>query len=169
MPDQRLNSVHLQPPRRESFRAAREALLGSQGTQTLAGSLQAGFAPSPTAVHNLAASAPSGAQYALVDRDYTYPLKPGMNTVGRLPDNDVVIPDPYISRRHCAIVVHSNSACELHDIASKNGTLVNGRPLNGPTPLKSGDEILMCERLLVFVAKDDAAFRSSIQVTRIDS
>ena len=76
-----------------------------------------------------------------------------MNTIGRLPDNDVVIEGPYVSRRHCAILVHASQGCELHDIASKNGTYVNGLRLCGPTPLASGDEIRMCERQFVFMSK----------------
>jgi pSer/pThr/pTyr-binding forkhead associated (FHA) protein len=75
-----------------------------------------------------------------------------LNTVGRLPDNDVVLRDPYVSRRHCAILVHAHDCCELHDIASKNGTLLNGEPLRGPTRLKPGDRILLCERLLILSA-----------------
>ena len=40
-------------------------------------------------------------------KEYIYPLKVGINTVGRSPDNDVVVQDCYISRRHCAILVHT--------------------------------------------------------------
>jgi hypothetical protein len=157
MNDERLNSVHLPAPRRESFRAARQALLGSCGPATLAGDRHDldSLAGSATAVRNLGGSLPTEARFVLVDQDYVYPLKVGLNTVGRLPDNDVVIHDPYVSRRHCAILVHAGDGCELHDVASKNGTLLNGQPLQGPSPLASGDQILLCERRLTFMAKDD--------------
>src|SRR5262249_17802187 len=79
----------------------------------------------------------------LMDKDAIYPLKVGVNTIGRLPDNDVVVQAPYVSRRHCAILVHAGDGCELHDIASKNGTFINGRKLEGPTRLNSGDELRM--------------------------
>ncbi len=73
--------------------------------------------------------------------------------MGRLPDNDVVIDDPTVSRRHCAIVVHSTLVVELHDVASKNGTTINGKRLEGPTRLKDGDEICLCDRKLTVVMK----------------
>jgi pSer/pThr/pTyr-binding forkhead associated (FHA) protein len=158
MTDPRLNSVHLPAPRRQDFRSARSALLGACGPATLAGDWPPGDGPvvdSPTAIQNLGAPARTEARFVLVDGDFTYPLKVGLNTLGRLPDNDVVIRDPYVSRRHCAILVHAHGNCELHDIASKNGTLINGQSLKGPTRLSSGDQILLCERRLTFVARDD--------------
>jgi hypothetical protein len=158
MADAPLNSVYLPPTRRENFRAARDALLGACGPETLAGDRTPGAwrGASPTAVRKLDGPPRVEARYVLVDQDYVYPLKVGVNTVGRLPENDVVIPDPYVSRRHCAIVVHAHGGCELHDIASKNGTLLNRRPLAGPTPLNSGDEILLCERRLVFRGREES-------------
>jgi pSer/pThr/pTyr-binding forkhead associated (FHA) protein len=158
MTDERLNSVHLPAPRRETFRAARQALLGACGPATLAGSCQglSQFMGDATAIRNVGDALPQEARFVLVDQDYVYPLKIGLNTVGRLPDNDVVIQDPYVSRRHCAILVHAGDGCELHDVASKNGTLLNGQPLQGPTRLTSGDQIVLCERRLQFLARDAA-------------
>ncbi len=87
----------------------------------------------------------------LQSRDLVVCLKVGLNSIGRLPDNDVVIPDGSVSRRHCTIVVHSDLTCELHDTASKNGTAVNGRKLIGPIRLRSGDEITLCDQRLRFL------------------
>jgi pSer/pThr/pTyr-binding forkhead associated (FHA) protein len=81
-----------------------------------------------------------------------HPLKVGLNTVGRLPDNDVVIADLHVSRRHCAVLVHSNYTCEVHDTASKNGTYLNGQLVTAPTRLKPGDEIRMCDLRLTFLS-----------------
>lgn len=152
MADQRFSSMHLEGPRREEFRLAREALLGARGDMTLQLEQHGGFAAgsdNPPALDR----APADAKHVLVDKESVYPLKTGLNTIGRMPDNDVVIPDPYISRRHCAILVHAGDGCEVHDFASKNGTLVNGQKIGGPTPLRSGDEILMCNRRLVYVTR----------------
>src|SRR5262245_26256723 len=90
-----------------------------------------------------------------MDDDFIYPLKVGLNTVGRSPDNDVIIQDGYVSRRHCAIVVHASKGAELYDTASKNGTFLNGNKLSGSTHLRSGDEIRMCDPTLRLVARDD--------------
>jgi pSer/pThr/pTyr-binding forkhead associated (FHA) protein len=60
-----------------------------------------------------------------------------------------------VSRRHCAILVHLNDGCELHDTASKNGTFLNGDKLIGPTRLKPGDEIRMCGKQFTFRSRND--------------
>ena len=169
MTDPRLNSVHLELPRRQEFRAAREQLLKGRGTNTLCAEGQGGFLPggSPnlTAVERPGADAVP-ARFVLMDKDYVYPLKTGVNTIGRMPDNDVVLEDAYVSRRHCAILVHAGDTCELHDVASKNGTFLNGRKINGPTRLKSGDEIRMCTRNLVFMSRVGEPSAPATQPTR---
>lgn len=57
------------------------------------------------------------------------PLPDGRETaVGRDPDCDVMLDDDRVSRRH-AIVVSDGSAWSITDLASKNGTLVDGVPV----------------------------------------
>src|SRR5215468_6487172 len=53
-------------------------------------------------------------------------LAVGKNTVGRLPDNDVVVASPYVSRRHCAILVLPDGTCTIHDLGSTDGVYVDG-------------------------------------------
>jgi hypothetical protein len=171
MADPRFNSVHLEGLRRDEFRQAREALLNARGPETLVAEGHGGFAASSdvnhTAIEKAGNLVPPRAKFVLMDKDYIYPLKVGLNTVGRMPDNDVVIHDPYISRRHCAILVHAGDKCEVHDFASKNGTLINGRKITGPTPLHSGDEIQMCNQRLVFVSKTDSPAGPGFEPTRM--
>jgi hypothetical protein len=156
MGDPRLNSVHLENPRREIFRRAREELLGARGDRTLnlAGARNLPDQPHQTIVHREAdANAPEGTDFWLLDKAGTYALKVGVNTIGRLPDNDVVLAGEFVSRRHCAILVHASNGCEVYDIASKNGTFINGAKLSGPMPLAPGDQIRMCDREVVFMSR----------------
>jgi pSer/pThr/pTyr-binding forkhead associated (FHA) protein len=168
MNDPRLNSVHLDCSRREDFRRARDALLGARGQRTLSGEKD----PAQARIVSPAPSAGGGQESAvaadhwLLDRESVYPLRTGVNTIGRLADNDVIIPGPYVSRRHCAILVHAGDGCELHDIASKNGTFVNGTRLSGPTPLHPGDEIRMCDRRFVFMSRDNSGQGQGQESTR---
>ena len=158
MADPRLNSVHLDPPRRADYRRAREQLLGACGQQTLA--LDQAPADEHQAVQTYPSgekASPAGAKYWLVDQDGVHNLKVGLNTIGRMPDNDVSVPDGSVSRRHCAIVVHATRGCELYDTASKNGTFVNGQKIAGPTQLKPGDHIRLCDRQFVFLTGDQAS------------
>ena len=55
----------------------------------------------------------------------TYFLNEGENTVGRTPDNTIVLASTQVSKRHCAFVVKGRKV-ELQDIGSSNGTFVNG-------------------------------------------
>jgi hypothetical protein len=158
MNDQRFNSIHLEvPTRREQFREARARMLGGCGSHTLALDRDRCDEPSEAGPYTLIQSPddkPSGVSFWLKDPSGIYPLKQGLNSVGRMPDNDVIVPDGSVSRRHCAIVVHASRGCELHDTASKNGTFVNGNRIAGPTRLANGDEIRMCDHIIVFQAAD---------------
>jgi hypothetical protein len=153
MNDPRMNSMHLGDDRRERFRHARERLLDARGSQTCyfeAGGPGSGSRTLPPG-HDSKGSPPLDC--CLMDTERVYPLKVGINTVGRSSENDVVVQDAFISRRHCAILVHVNRGCELHDTASKNGTFLNGSKLSRPTRLKSGDQIRVCDRQFIFVVK----------------
>ena len=96
-------------------------------------------------------------QYCIQDGDKVTTLRVGVNTVGRLPENQVVIRDECVSRRHCAIVVHRSGLCELHDVASKNGTVLNGMKIHAPAKLHPGDKIALCSRQIVFLQQQPAA------------
>jgi hypothetical protein len=70
-----------------------------------------------------------------------YPLRPGVNTVGRL-NADVLLSDPSVSRSHARITVQ-NGTVTIEDVGSTNGTFVNGQKLTPqmPVPLVNGAEI----------------------------
>ncbi|HEX9011160.1 MAG TPA: SpoIIE family protein phosphatase [Holophagaceae bacterium] len=61
-------------------------------------------------------------------------------TLGRGSGNDIVIPDPSISRSHAAIECHGGRAVLL-DLGSRNGSRVNGLRIQGPQVVAAGDEI----------------------------
>lgn len=151
--DPRLCSIHLEAqPRRADYRRAREALLGGCGQNTLAASRdQLAELQSQRNLPPESQATITPLHFWLLDKEAVYHLKVGLNTIGRMPDNDVAILDSSVSRRHCAIVIHASRGCELYDTASKNGTFVNGHRINTPTTLKAGDEIRLCDRQLVFL------------------
>lgn len=162
MDDPRLNSMHLDLSRREEFRNAREELLHACGDKTHM-AMEGLDVPefSKTALQFLKDRLPPGIDFVLLNQHSVYTLRVGVNTVGRLADNDIVLADPYVSRRHCAILIHAGDGGELHDVASKNGTYLNGRRIEHPTRLNTGDEIRMCESRLVFVANTNLSSSST--------
>lgn len=155
MPDPRFESVHLDGnQRRELFRVARSAMKHNCGEHTLAGDLGFLNGEDPGDGNTATMVAPGQSTFWIQDGDTSHELGMGPNSIGRLSDNNVVIRDECVSRRHCAIVVHSDGTCDLHEMASKNGTLLNGKRISGPTRLRSGDTINLCSRKLIFFARN---------------
>lgn len=61
-------------------------------------------------------------------------------TIGRAPTATLVIPDAQVSRVHARIDL-IDGMLAVRDLDSRNGTLVNARPIDGPVELREGDEI----------------------------
>ncbi|SEM33917.1 GAF domain-containing protein [Syntrophus gentianae] len=59
--------------------------------------------------------------------------------IGRLPDNEIWIDDPSVSRRHATLTLDDGNPV-LSDLGSRNGTSVNGTRISSTT-LSSGDII----------------------------
>jgi len=78
-------------------------------------------------------------------------------TIGRSNDNDVVIPDRWISRHHARIALQG-SRYVIDDQGSKNGVFVNGKRVTRPLPLEDGDRIQLAPRCqLIFVDNEATA------------
>lgn len=78
-------------------------------------------------------------------------LVEGETLLGRGEECAVRIDSGTVSRRHACIVVSGRQA-KLQDLASKNGTFLNGQriPAADPVTLKEADEIVIGAILLVF-------------------
>lgn len=157
-------------PRRENFRKVRARVEGALGEKTLMGDLKLPDSDSKTCANPQSSSLPPCQHCWLLFNGEQLPLRIGLNSVGRLPDNDIILDDDTVSRRHCAIVVHSNLSVELYDIASKNGTKINNKKLKGPSKLTDGDEITICGCKMMFVMKSGTPTvnHSSIQLHLAD-
>jgi hypothetical protein len=68
-----------------------------------------------------------------------WPLGDGPCTIGRAADNDIQLHDLRVSRHHARIEPRSGTLYII-DLASSNGTTVNGRPIQAE-PIAPGDEI----------------------------
>ena len=76
-----------------------------------------------------------------------YALGTGV-TIGRLPDNAVVIDNPAVSGHHARVYLEGHQVV-LEDLGSTNGTFVNDRPIARHF-LQHGDEVLVGKHQLVF-------------------
>jgi hypothetical protein len=148
-------------PRRQAYRQAREELLASRGWMTLALEKVHDLSENSDVWPPLLPIHPDellpGTRFLLIDPTtrQAHPLRRGLNTIGRLPDNDIVFEERSISRRHAVVLVHAGGRCVLHDTASRNGTSVNGKRIEEPTRLQRGDEIRISQRRLLFVSETD--------------
>lgn len=75
-------------------------------------------------------------------------------TIGRTAPNDVVIPNPRISRNHAMIRMLGPENYYLIDVGSTNGTFLNGKRVVTPELLKNGDLIAIEESVLKFLADE---------------
>ncbi len=99
---------------------------------------------------------------------HEYVLKPGKTTLGRKPDNDIVIADDSASRLHAEIFCQGDLAV-VYDLGSKNGTFVNRERLTQPHLLRNEDEIRIGQHMASMALRDDrnpTALLAALAVTR---
>jgi sigma-B regulation protein RsbU (phosphoserine phosphatase) len=78
-----------------------------------------------------------------------FPLLGDRFTIGRSRENDVCLPDQWLSRKH-AEVCHESDGYYLRDLGSKNGTLLNETPVEASKRLQEGDVIRLGDHILVY-------------------
>jgi len=75
--------------------------------------------------------------------------------LGRSSSNDIHVPDEELSRNHCLFETSGETGVRLTDLASANGTLLNGVPLGSdPVDLKVGDLIEVGQTVLKVVGEE---------------
>jgi len=78
-------------------------------------------------------------------------------TIGRTPDNDVMVDAKFISRHH-AVILAGPTHTIIEDLNSTNGVLVNGRRITRQT-LKDGDSVLVGKAQFRFAVRPMAERR----------
>lgn len=64
--------------------------------------------------------------------------------IGKEPDvSDIVLQDLSVSRQHAKVAVDENDVVTIEDLNSRNGTLVKGKVITGPTQLHSQDLVAL--------------------------
>ena len=96
----------------------------------------------------------------LVLDDQNYPLEGrGPWSVGRSEENDIVIQDPNVSRKHAQLSRLENGFV-VEDLGSTNGTLLDGAPIDRER-IESGDELTFGGLTARFVRRADGTADSS--------
>ena len=91
----------------------------------------------------------------IVTKEGSFPLEGrGPWTVGRSQENDIVIPDPNVSRKH-ARLSRADNGYVVEDLGSTNGTLLDGAPIDRER-IESGDELTFGQSTARFVRRIDS-------------
>ncbi len=61
-----------------------------------------------------------------VNKPYAFELTPGLNRLGRNPTNDFRVADASVSSFHCEITLQPENKIYVRDLASTNGTYIDG-------------------------------------------
>jgi ABC-type multidrug transport system ATPase subunit len=83
-------------------------------------------------------------------------------SIGRDPQNDLVLPHPQVSRFHASIIQRGDRWL-IQDLGSTNGTFLNGMAATSPLPLAPGDTISISDFVFHF---DGAALEQESQEGR---
>jgi len=96
--------------------------------------------------------------YVDLDGEHTFAINGDSATIGRSPDQDLVLKEAFVSRRH-ALITRQSGDYELVDQNSSHGTYLNGKRI-ARASLKSGDTLQFgsvnaaCFRFVVSSAPD---------------
>jgi len=80
-------------------------------------------------------------------QDRVVELAPGEYTVGRSQQCDVTVDHETVSRQHARLYVEEHRAF-IEDLGSSNGTFINGKPIQGRTPLAHKDRLHLGKALI---------------------
>jgi DNA-binding winged helix-turn-helix (wHTH) protein len=142
-----------------AIRKLRQALNDTPGKptfiETIVGKGYRFAAPSrPPAQSGSHFAAQSG--YVLKHGDRQFDLREGENLLGRDPQAQVYLDHPSVSRRHARILIQHGTA-RLEDLASRNGTFVDGCRLTGSLDLHRGAILSLGPLTLTFLIRSAPA------------
>ena len=90
--------------------------------------------------------------YFDVEESYTLLDK---QTIGRAGNNDIVIDDPFLSKRNTGIYF-KNNAYYIKDLGGKNGTSLNGEAVGGSlVRMSSGDRVSVGQLGFIFIDPEE--------------
>ena len=99
----------------------------------------------------------------LIVNSQVFPLTRDVTTIGRKLDNDLVIQDILVSRKHSEIRF-ADGKYYIHDLESTGGTYLNNKKIN-ESILYSGDLILISNIPLMFIDESKALEMDAAKLT----
>ena len=112
-----------------------------------------------------APQAPPRLSHWLIVGERRIALMDGENIIGRDPDVNVWLDSATVSRRHARLLVTSTGTV-LEDLASKNGTTVDGTPITASQSLRNGQRFA-CGQLDMTYRESSAGLPTATQLSHI--
>lgn len=153
--DQTRFASYIDVLKRELVEAAREHARGERygfiGPVTVELRTDETLSPGMFLVHGEVLEAPGGGPVGAIALSDGRRIQLGEHpvTIGRLPECDIALADPNVSRKHAEVRRRGNDFV-IVDLGSTNGTKVNGAWVSGERRLGDGDEISMGASALRF-------------------
>ncbi|MGJ6979101.1 FHA domain-containing protein [Aestuariimicrobium soli] len=111
----------------------------------------------PTEVRNAIRDLPSGSALLVVeqgpDEGARFLLDTDQTSAGRHTDSGIFLDDVTVSRHH-AMFVRAGKGFTVQDMSSLNGTYVNRTLVEGPTDLRTGDEVQIGKYRMIYCAPE---------------
>lgn len=78
-------------------------------------------------------------------------------SIGRYRDNDIVLSDRLVARRHVRLIWQEDSSYRIDDLGAFTGIMLNGRRLTSyeSQPLHDGDRLHIGRTVLVYRQQED--------------
>ena len=127
------NDVQVRPPTEDFIGSTRQGSKAEEGSVAL----------------------PSGREYLILDGTRQISLNRLVINLGRQRDNQIVLDDPEISRRHAQLQFR-NHRWVIYDLDSSSGTQVNGHTIT-ECILTPGDVIALAGVQLIFASEEPAS------------
>src|SRR5579875_1099549 len=93
----------------------------------------------------------------------TRPISQARLAIGRDRANDLCLTDAGVSRQHC-VIDRTDEGCQISDLASHNGTFVNGQPVTR-TMLHHGDAIRIGGSEYIFLVQEESEQNTNLSLT----
>lgn len=121
------------------------------------------------AVETAPADAPWGYVYAFRTLR-TFPLVGEVNRIGRLPENQIALTSPRVSRRH-GMIRRTEEGVEFVDVGSTNGSRVDGAEIRArvPVALEPGDRIQVADELLLYHTSLENLWNTELRLRLLSS
>ncbi len=104
-------------------------------------------------------------RFTLRGQSESYELALGETVLGRSRGCEITLKDPSVSRQHAVLVTREDGVL-LRDLSSSNGTLLNGKRLEGNTELHPSDRLTLGETTLELEAvliEEDYSFAGLLE------